>query len=122
MKDFELFDEYKKECAIDADYATYEYDNASVVEILEGRKTKEYSLYDTYVLNHEPLPIKGDYAVIVNENLDAVCIVVLDSVNILEYSCIKEKDGLLDEAKEMSLKLNSETLVVEEVFRVIYKK
>ncbi len=122
MKDIELFNEFKKENNIDSDYATYEYDESSIKDILSGDKTKEYSLYDSYVLNHEPLPIKGDYAVIVDENLEALAVVMIDSVNIVEYSKVKQKADLDDEAKEMSLKLNSETLVVEENFRVVYKK
>lgn len=122
MKDIELFNEFKNKEGIESDFATYCYDKNSIDEILSGIKTKEYSLYDSYVLNHEPLPIKGDYAVVVNEDYEAICVLILNAINIIEYKKASSKEDLKAEANEMNLTLNPETLVVEENFLVVYKK
>ena len=101
--------------------ATYDYDNESLDLILCGKKNSEVSLYDDYVLNHEPLPIKGDYAVICNDRGDAVAVIETKEVNIKEFSKVSAKDELLEYAKENNIKINTETLCVEEKFEVVYK-
>lgn len=121
MTDKEMFDTFKKLKGIESDYATYDYDNESLDLILCGKKNSEVSLYDDYVLNHEPLPIKGDYAVICNDRGDAVAVIETKEVNIKEFSKVSAKDELLEYAKENNIKINTETLCVEEKFEVVYK-
>ena len=121
MTDIEMFNDFKNKNNIESDFATYDYDDISLNDILNGKKTTEVSLYDDYVANKEPLPIKGDYAVVCNEAGEAKAIIKTVSVNIVEYAKVKEKGDLKAFADENGIKLSNETLCVEEVFEVAYK-
>ncbi|MCR5705192.1 MAG: ASCH domain-containing protein [Acholeplasmatales bacterium] len=121
MTDIEMFDIFKKNNNIESDFATYDYDMESLKAILEGKKTHEVSLYDDYVANKEPLPIKGDYAVVCDEAGEAKAIIKTTAVNIIEYAQVKDKGDLEAYAKENGIKLMKETLCVEEVFEIAYK-
>ncbi len=121
MTDIEMFNDFKNKNNIESDFATYDYDDISLNDILNGKKTTEVSLYDDYVANKEPLPIKGDYAVVCNEAGEAKAIIKTVSVNIVEYAKVKDKGDLKAFAAENGIKLSNETLCVEEVFEVAYK-
>lgn len=112
--------ETNKEAA-ECDYSAYDYDAADVKKILSGEKNTEVSLYDSYIKESEPLPIKGDYAVISDDSDNAACIVRNKSVELKPFSTAKNKEDLKAEAKELGIEINDETLVVVETFEVIFK-
>lgn len=108
----------------DSDFGAYDYDDESVNKILSGEKTKEYSLYDSFINCGEPLPIKGDLAVVSNEADEALAIIKIESVKLIPYSslkgeALKDVKELLDEEK---IEPNDEMMIVEETFKVEYKK
>lgn len=121
MTDIELFNKYKELNNIDSDYASYDYDNLTLGLILDGKINSEVTLYDDYVVNKEPLPIKGDLAVLCDEDGNAKAITRIKEVNIIEFGKVKNKEDLKEYAKENNITINSETLCVEEIFEIVFR-
>ena len=105
----------------DKDYSVYSYSNCDIEKLLNGTKTTEESLYDSFVNASEPLPIKGDVAVITDVDDKALCIIEDIDVKLIAYNSAKCKDELKESAMDENISLNDETMVICESFKVIYR-
>lgn len=124
MKYDKLWDEFigKNPEYAECDYSAYDYDNETLDLILNGEKTTEVSLYQSYINVGEPLPIKGDLAIISDEADEARCIIKIKNVELKPFSAIKNKTDVLnlkEMAEEEKIDLNEETIVVVESFEII---
>lgn len=121
----------------DMDYGAYEYDDLNIEKILQGKKKAEISLYDSYD-NVEPLPIKGDHALVLNTSGDAICVIKNNNVRLIDFKAVKKlykllgydnyedfsNDNILsleDDLKTMNKSLTDETIIILEEFDVVYK-
>lgn len=114
------FIELNPNCA-DKDYSVYNYDEDDVKAILNGEKKSETSLYDSFVGAGEPLPVKGDVAIILDADDNAVCVIEDKMVELKPISSAKNKKELEEAAKDEGINLTDESIVVVESFEVIYK-
>lgn len=105
----------------DKDYSAYNYEDDEIQKILSGEKNNEYSLYDSYVCDGEPLPIIGDVAVIMDLEDNAICVIEDTNIALKPINTIPNNKWLYDEAKELGLNITDESVVVLEKFKVVFK-
>ena len=108
--------------------------------VLRGEKTATASAYDLYALEDEPLPNEGTFAVILDSQDQAVCIVEITKVSVqpfnqvsadhaykegegdksLAYWCQVHEDCFAEWLREAGLTFTPEIKVVLEEFRKVY--
>ena len=54
--------------------------------LISGQKTAFFSSYATFAIDQEPLPVSGELYVVVDRTNKPVCIIELESVNILPFN------------------------------------
>ena len=54
--------------------------------VLGGQKTAFFSSYATFAIDGEPLPVSGELYIVVDRANNPVCVIELQSVNILPFS------------------------------------
>lgn len=107
-----------------------------------GEKTATASAYPLYELEHEPLPLTGEYSVILDSKDNAVCIIQTKKVTVVPFSEVTAehayKEGEGDKSLafwrevhekffteclyEAGLKFTPDMKVVCEEFVVVYKQ
>ena len=110
--------------------------------VVNGEKTATASAYPLYALENEPLPIQGEYSIILDANNNAVCIIQTQKVTIVPFCEVTAehayKEGEGDKSlahwqkvhkkfftqclHEAGLKFTPDMKVVCEEFIVIYKQ
>lgn len=105
----------------DKDYSAYNYSDDEIQKILSGEKNSEYSLYDSYVKDGEPLPIVGDVAVIMDLDDNPICVIEDTQISLKPINTIPNNKWLYDEASELGINMTDETIAVMEKFKVVYK-
>lgn len=108
--------------------------------VLRGIKTGTSSAYPLYELEHEPLPQKEEYSVILNSKEEAICVIKVTNVTVLPFKDVGEihayKEGEGDRSLkywrrvhkdffekcmcEAGLVFDEDMLVVYEEFKVVY--
>ena len=108
--------------------------------VLSGQKTAFFSSYATFAIDGEPLPVSGELYIVVDRANNPVCVIELQSVNILPYNEVtwemaklEGEDESLDEWKErkreyledegavLGFEFSPDIKVVFQTFMVIYK-
>ena len=110
--------------------------------VLTGEKTATSSAYPLYELEKEPLPVAGEYSIILDSKDHAVCVVKTNSVSVVPFDevtadhAFKEGEGdksldywrkvhkkfFIKCLREVGLSFSTEMNVVCEEFEVVYKK
>ena len=109
--------------------------------VLSGKKTVMMNAFEAYTIDREPLPVSGEYSVVLDFNGEPSCIIQTESVSVVPFSAIswelasrEGEDENLDEWKErrrqlfedegdiMGYEFNPDMRVVVEIFNVVYHK
>lgn len=107
--------------------------------VLSGRKTVIFSLFDSYSINREPMPLSGEVYIVEDRNRDPRCIIEVTDVLVLPFCDVgwelarlegedenleqwREKQGeyMKDEADICGCDFNNGSKVVAQIFHVIY--
>lgn len=108
--------------------------------VLSGRKTALFYSYDSFVINHEPLPLADEMYIVEDKNDDPKCIIQLTDVNIIPFGEIswqlasrdgedenleqwrnRQREFLQEEADICGFEFNEGSKIVCEIFNVIYR-
>ncbi len=71
--------------------------------VMRGIKTATCSSYDVYQAQQEPLPVPGEYSVILNAEGEAVCIIQTTKVAVTEFSRVTEEHAYKEGEGDRSL-------------------
>ncbi len=147
MNHIELWNKFIKENKelVNEDYSAWTYGdetNELVTLTLSGAKTANATLYDPYRIDGIPLPMVGDYSVILKEDEEtAACIIKNKKVTLVPFNKVTashaSKEGENDKSleswkelykeiftntlKEYNLEFNDEVMVVLEEFEIVFK-
>lgn len=113
---------------------------AKMALVLSGQKTAIFSSLATFSVDGEPMPVSGEYYALVDKNGNDVCILEMESVNIIPFCDVtwgmasKEgEDGSLeewrsrmeeilsDEGEITGFDFRPDIKLVFQTFRVVYK-
>lgn len=108
--------------------------------VISGNKTAFFSSYATFAIDQEPLPVSGELYLVTDRAKNPVCIIELESVNILPYNEVtwemaqkegedenleawreKEKEYLEDEGAILGFEFTPDIKLVYQTFKVVYK-
>ena len=108
--------------------------------ILSGQKTAFFSSYATFAIDQEPLPVSGELYIVVDRAKEPVCVIELESVNILPLNEVtwemakkegedenleawreKKQEYLEDEGAVLGFEFTPDIKVVYQSFKLIYK-
>ena len=108
--------------------------------VISGQKTAFFSSYATFAIDGEPLPVSGELYIVVDRANNPLCIIELQSVNILPFNEVtwemakqegedenleqwreKKKDYLEDEGAVLGFEFAPDIKVVFQTFTVVYK-
>ena len=108
--------------------------------VLSGQKTAFFSSYATFAIDGEPLPVSGELYIVVDRANNPVCIIELQSVNILPYNEVtwemakqegedesldawreKKQEYLEDEGAVLGFEFAPDIKLVYQTFTVVYK-
>lgn len=142
----EIWDEYRKSNPIADKYDAWSFGSSLSDQlanlVLQGIKTSTSSAYQSYLPHGCPLPLIGEYNVILNSINEAVCITKTIKVTILPFNQVpsehafKEGEGdrslvywrkihkpfFTQELRKIGEKFSEEILVVCEEFELVYPK
>lgn len=93
-------------CAAQNEYSAWCYGDApdELAELTrKGIKTATASAYPIYELEGEPLPMAGEYSVILNSEESAVCIIRTDRVYVVPFWNITEEQAYREGEGDRSL-------------------
>lgn len=108
--------------------------------VLSGRKTALFYPYESFVINHEPLPLSDEMYIVENNNDEPKCIIQLTDVNIIPFGEIswelasrdgedenleqwrnRQKAFMQEEADLCGFDFNDGSKIICEIFNVIYR-
>lgn len=108
--------------------------------VLLGKRTANFSAFDSYSINREPLPVSGEMYIVENNNGEPKCIIELTDVNVIPFNEIswqlaqrdgenenleewkeKQRELMEDEAAICGFEFKEDSKIVCEVFKVIYR-
>ena len=108
--------------------------------VLSGQKTAFFSSYATFAIDQEPLPVSGELYIVVDRAKEPVCVIELESVNILPLNEVtwemakkegedenleawreKQQEYLEDEGAVLGFEFTPDIKVVYQTFKVVYK-
>ena len=108
--------------------------------VLGGQKTAFFSSYATFAIDGEPLPVSGELYIVVDRANNPVCVIELQSVNILPFNEVtwemakqegedenleqwreKKKGYLEDEGAVLGFEFTPDIKVVFQTFKMVYK-
>ena len=108
--------------------------------VLSGQKTAFFSSYATFAIDQEPLPVSGEMYIVVDNAHNPVCVIELESVNVLPFNEVtwemakkegedenlevwreKHKEYLEDEGAVLGFDFTPDIKIVFQSFRMIYK-
>ena len=110
-----MWEKYKQQAGLPEDtYLTAEisFEDTSIngaakmALVLAGKKTAIFSSLATFSVDGEPMPVSGEYYALVDKNGNDVCILEMESVNIIPFCDVtwgmasqEGEDGSLEEWK-----------------------
>ena len=108
--------------------------------VISGLKTAFFSSYATFAIDEEPLPVSGELYIVVDRANNPVCVIELESVNILPFNEVtwemakqegedenleawreKKQEYLEDEGAVLGFEFAPDIKVVFQTFNVVYK-
>ena len=108
--------------------------------VLGGQKTAFFSSYATFAIDGEPLPVSGELYIVVDRANNPVCVIELQSVNILPFNEVtwemakqegedenldvwreKKQEYLEDEGAILGFEFAPDIKLVFQTFTVVYK-
>lgn len=108
--------------------------------VISGQKTAFFSSYATFAIDEEPLPVSGELYIVVDRANNPVCVIELESVNILPFNEVtwemakqegedenleawrgKKQEYLEDEGAVLGFEFAPDIKVVFQTFKVVYK-
>ena len=108
--------------------------------LISGQKTAFFSSYATFAIDQEPLPVSGELYVVVDRTNMPVCVIELESVNILPFNEVtwemakkegedetleawreKHQEYLEDEGAMLGFEFSPDIKLVYQSFRLVYK-
>ena len=108
--------------------------------VLGGQKTAFFSSYATFTIDGEPLPVSGELYIVVDRANNPVCVIELQSVNILPFNEVtwemakqegedenldvwreKKQEYLEDEGAILGFEFAPDIKLVFQTFTVVYK-
>ena len=108
--------------------------------VIGGQKTAFFSSYATFAIDGEPLPVSGELYIVVDRANNPLCVIELESVNILPFNEVtwemakqegedenlevwreKKKEYLEDEGAVRGFEFAPDIKVVFQTFKVVYK-
>ena len=111
-----------------------------VALVLGGQKTAFFSSYATFAIDGEPLPVSGELYIVVDRANNPVCVIELQSVNILPFNEVtwemakqegedenleawrqKKQEYLEDEGAVLGFEFAPDIKLVFQTFTVVYK-
>lgn len=84
----EMWELFRKQVRVPAEFDAWAFgDDPDTLAglVLAGIKTATSSAYDLYDLESEPLPVIGEYSVILNSAEEAVCIIQSTKVSVVPF-------------------------------------
>lgn len=84
----QMWELFRKQARVSAEFDAWAFGDdpdALAGLVLAGTKTATSSAYDLYALEGEPLPVIGEYSVILNSAEEAVCIIQSTKVSIVPF-------------------------------------
>ncbi len=130
-----------EKCSGDLTFDGKCFENAQINSIvLAGQKTAFFTTLANYTIDNEPLPLMGEIYLLVDVQNNPVCVLEIDSVNILPFNEVtlemvnregecqnldewKEKmqEVIEDEAAIYGYEFTPDIRLVYQTFKVIYK-
>ena len=108
--------------------------------VASGQKTAFFSSYATFAIDQEPLPVSGELYIVVDRAHEPVCVIELESVNVLPFNEVtwemakkegedesleawreKHQEYLEDEGAVLGFEFTPDIKLVFQSFRMIYK-
>lgn len=108
--------------------------------VLSGQKTAFFSSYAGFVIDQEPLPLSGELYIVVDRTGQPVCVIELESVNILSFNEVtwemakqegedenleawreKKQESLEEEGAILGFDFSPDIKLVFQTFKVVYK-
>lgn len=109
---------------------------------LQGTKTATASSYPVYKAENEPVPVVGDYSIILDSQNQAVCIIQTTQIDIVPFYQVDEEQAYLEgegdrtltywrevhrtffesEMQSIHQEFTEDMLVVCERFKIVYPK
>ena len=108
--------------------------------VISGQKTAFFSSYATFAIDQEPLPVSGELYIVVDRAQQQVCVIELESVNVLPFNEVtwemakkegedetleawreKHQEYLEDEGAVLGFEFSPDIKLVYQSFKMIYK-
>lgn len=108
--------------------------------VLSGQKTALFSSFATFAIDQEPLPVSGELYIILDRADNPVCVIELESVNIIPFNEVtwgmaqkegedenleswreKKRQYLEDEGAILGFDFSMDIKLVYQTFKVVYK-
>ncbi|MBP5602045.1 MAG: ASCH domain-containing protein [Treponema sp.] len=108
--------------------------------VISGQKTAFFSSYATFAIDQEPLPVSGELYIVVDRAQEPVCVIELESVNVLPFNEVtwemakqegedenleawreKHQEYLEDEGAVLGFEFSPDIKLVYQSFRLVYK-
>ena len=108
--------------------------------VISGQKTAFFSSYATFAIDQEPLPVSGELYIVVDRAQQPVCVIELESVNVLPFNEVtwemakkegedetletwreKHQEYLEDEGAVLGFEFSPDIKLVYQSFKMIYK-
>ncbi len=108
--------------------------------VLAGKKTVMINAFEAYMIDREPLPVSGEYSVVLDFNGEPSCIIQTSSVSVLPFREVswelasregvdeslevwreRKKTEFTDEGDVMGYEFSEDMKVVVEIFNVVYR-
>ena len=108
--------------------------------VISGQKTALFSSYATFAIDGEPLPLSGELYIVVDRANKPLCVIELESVNILPFNEVtwemaqkegedenleewraKKQEYLEEEGSVLGFDFTPDIKLVYQTFKVVYK-
>jgi len=128
-------------CAGEISFESEGFSNdAKIALVLSGKKTAIFSSYDSFFIDNEPLPVPGELYVVLNRASVPVCVIELESVNVIPFRDVNydmaKREGedesieswrlrtqeiLEDEGTVVGFDFSPDMKLVFQTFKVVYR-
>ena len=115
---------------------------AALLELLlSGKKTVMFNAFEAYTIDREPLPVSGEYSVVLDFNGEPSCIIRTENVSVVPFGDIswelasregedenleewreRKKQFFEEEGDVMGYEFSNDMRVVAEIFSVVYRR
>lgn len=107
--------------------------------VLSGKKTVMFNAFEAYSIDREPLPLSGEYSVVLDYNGEPSCIIRTENVAVLPFADVswelasregedenleawreRKRQAFEEEGDIMGYEFSDNMRVVAEIFSVVY--